>query len=1464
MKKYIFALICMLVGLTQIQAQNTDLRSAPDVPTFQVTLNYGTVRYGTVTAKVNNQEVTSGSKIAYGATVDFTVVTNSGYKLSKVANGSYEVTSFSDVTFADGLTTYRFTSKALEGEANFQFTTESKTYIGSVSISNLGQRLPDIKEVTVKANVDDVPSESFKVQYDYDGDGSYEDFDASKFTAGVYNVLITRDEDANYKAYNLIRQLTVAVPQFRVIYRVDSMNGGRWSMTAKVGEDNFVAGFSLDEGSIVDFTLVTESGHRLQKILLNGTDEITDFEGSYSDGKSTYSYTTTEIRQEMSYQFIVIAKTDLSQLENLTIAHLQQTEGALQPVTVEGAPEGVTFKVEYLLNDEWTETFDPTWKAGTYKVRVSRSEDLIYKAYSKETDLVIKAPEKIGIVLKIDDLKATAVEVGKPLSSSILSGGYAQTQDEQPIAGTFEWKDPTQMIDQAGEVGYPVIFRPIDMRYAQAEILVKVRAIQYYTVTTGTSANGKVTIQQANAANKYEAGAKLTLIYTPDVYYRVVENQSTLYTVEGDAVITGRFEAIRHKVKIGETENGSLIVKNGDAVVTDGVEVAAGTQLKLAATPASGYKLASLTNGMNPIRNNFLIVDADLNIQAAFEPLPTEEFVVSLADMAHGKLLLLDEKGNSVSNGASVKKGTKLTAIAVADKGYELDGDILVGNEPVEVPYEVSAPTEFKASFKKISYSITKTTSEDVTIRVLKDNNAVSAVERGDVLTISAEVTNENKRLHSLVVNGKEIANGSTYTVENAVNIVANLVDKATIQLLDLTQVVTYDGRGKQFIVRSVPAGLSGFKVTYEGVAEGSLPVDAANNTERSYQVTITRDTDLLYKAVSETGTLTIKAASSMYGKPTWDDQIQKWIGEIGEYIDKGADNDTGFRDVIFKPENRNHQQVIYNLAIITAGLLEVDLSNTNLRATSSVQNRVTITSKHGGVTLWNGAEKLTNSSIAYVGQTLTVRGLPDPDYSTKADWTINGTKTTGAESTTITLQEGVNTIEVSFKPKDKPVLPTLNKSNVNYTGSPILPTVIAPDGITGWNILVKSGDLIVDEPTDVGNYDVYVTRSEDETYASVNEKIGTFTISKQQMSDLTVLSASPILKGQTLAQSELTGSAPVAGTFAWKNPTLIPTDATTQYDVIFIPEDTKNYEVANTVSLKQSVTFLSGSTTATARVITFSPAENGTFVVKVNGVVVETGAQVSTGDQVVVETTPNSGYSASVSYIGITNGKVGESGNVSVTVTFTKNSTPGGGESEPDPQPQPQPDPDPQPNPDPLPDPDPEVPTVSNPVVAERTATTAVITWEKVAGAMSYKLFLYANKTDSTPLKTYEFDKDGKLKSTAISFMLTDLEEGKAYYVETVAYNVYGTLLVKKSVELAAMPTGIEAISKGSQLYTVKGAIVVIPVEPLQVVIYSVTGQLLYHEEVSGRVEVPEKAGIYVVVIRKDKVQITEKVLVN
>ena len=1480
MNKYIFALILTLLGWTQIQAQNTDLRSAPDVPKFQVTLEYHQPEGATVTVMLpNGTKVENGGAVTVGTTVALSVVMEPTNKLIAITvfDGQSKLDSIAipkATLTTEGKYSYAFSHK-MDKHAEFAFATgeRSTLQVSDLQISWLKQKLSNgIMEILVnpkdKNQFPDVKPWDFKTLYDYTGTGKYEPFDKSKFThAGDYPITITRPADANYYEFFTADTMHIIGETVEVVYRVESINGGRWKLNAKVGEENFGSGFEVEVGSKIDFTLETESGHHLTKISHIGTGNITDFEGKCVNGVSTYTYTTEAITKASTYQFYVERKKDLI---GLKIDNLTQTEGSLKPVTATYVPDNLTgFTVKYSINDEWTTELPKDLKAGFYEVEITREEDLNYTAYTYKGQLQIKAgepeqpikPEKIEIVLNTDDLTATSVEVGKPLSTSVLSGGYAMTDDadKTTVVGTFEWKYPETVIKTASEDSYPVVFTPIDLRYATKDTSVKVKAIQYYTVTADASANGKVEIKEANAANKYEAGTTLSLVYTPDAHYKVVANQPTTHKVANDTVITGQFEAIMHKVTIAEPQNGTLTVKNGAEAVKTNTEVAEGTLLNITATPAAGYKLATLTNGANPIRNNSITVESDLNIQATFEALPAEEFVVTVADMANGKLLLLDENGNSVNKGASVKKGTKLTVVAVADKGYELAGDIKVGDTKVSGTYAVTADTKFEASFKKISYRITKTTA-DVTITVKKDEKEVTAAEIGDVLTISAEVTNTNKRLLSLVVNGKEIANGGTYTVENAVNIVANLVDKAKIQILDLEQVVTYDGNEKQFVIRTIPAGLQGFTVKYDGAE--AKPKNAENHGSKVYTVTITRNADDQYQAVNVTGKLTIQAALANHIAPTWNQINNKWTSDDGDVTDESTGKaDTDFRDVTLTPKNKNYQKVKFSVAKeldadkkITPTVSSTSTKAAALRATTST---LSVNATGGTVTFWNGTDQVTE---VYEGQTIIIKGLPNAGNSSMAVWTVGETVSTG-EELTFTVATGDNTISVTFKEKTMPNLEKLKatKDDVEYTGSAILPDITNETNLTGWNIVVKARGLVVETPTEAGTYTVYASRSEDQVYAPVKEQeIGSYTIKPQTLkANAFKIEASAIMKGLSLSASTLSGEAPVAGTFAWVAPeTIAEEDAadakkSQAYAVTFTP-DSKNYS-ASGLSLTATVPFLTAEA-APVRKISFEAADHGTFVVKVNGSEVTSGTQITQGDKVEVSTIADNGYSLDAVKINdrVTTGvyTVGETGDVVVTVTFTKVTEPG---TEPE-----------NPGGGTVVEPDPIIPTVSNPEVAERTATTAVITWEKVSGATSYKLFLYAKKGDTTPLKTYEFDKDGNLKATGISFTLTELEDGKSYYVETIAYNAFGVELVKKSVELSATPTGIESIAEGSQLYAVKGAVVVVPAEPLQVAIYAVTGQTLFNDEVSYLTQVPAKAGIYVVVIKKGANTITEKIIVR
>ena len=51
MKKSILAIFLAVIAMAQVHAQDSDLRSAPDLPTFKVTLNYSSANtdQGTIT-----------------------------------------------------------------------------------------------------------------------------------------------------------------------------------------------------------------------------------------------------------------------------------------------------------------------------------------------------------------------------------------------------------------------------------------------------------------------------------------------------------------------------------------------------------------------------------------------------------------------------------------------------------------------------------------------------------------------------------------------------------------------------------------------------------------------------------------------------------------------------------------------------------------------------------------------------------------------------------------------------------------------------------------------------------------------------------------------------------------------------------------------------------------------------------------------------------------------------------------------------------------------------------------------------------------------------------------------------------------------------------------------------------------------------------------------------------------------
>ena len=1458
MNKYIFALILTLLGWTQIQAQNTDLRSAPDVPKFQATLNYNQPKGATVTAMLNGVIVPDGGMVAVGTTVDLSVVLEPTTKLTAVAVSDGKSTpgsvAIQAATLINGKYTYAFKYK-IEKHAEFVFSTGERAslQVSDLQIDWLKQKLSNgIMEILVnpkdKNKFPDVKPWEFKTLYDYTGTGNYEPFDKSKFTkAGDYPITITRPADANYYEFFTRDTMHITGETVRVEYSVDALNGGKWKIEAKVNGENLWSGFDVEVGSQIDFTLVPDAGFRLREILLNDKTVITDFKGKLGeDMKGTYTYTTPAITAASTYKFIMVKKSDLGDL-TLAINNLEQTEGLLKPVTVTGAPEGVTFKVEYEIGGVWTETLNSSLKVGSYKVRITRAEDLDYKAWSKETTLVVKAaeaPKKIDIT-KITLPKPGKLEEGQSLSACTLTGGSAKAGDVT-VAGSFVWMNPndTAVVTKGS---YAVLFVPTNTDYATKDTTISVEVIPVYTVTTSSNAFGHIVYQTVqNANNRYAKGSVIQLEAIAEPNYQFsgwsdgVTTASRNIIVSENLALSAQFDSILYKVEIEKPTNGKLSVSANGVEIKEATNLLQGTLLTITATPYEGYQVDQVTVNEALINNGSYVMEADATVAATFKDKPAETHLIKVDSLAHGSVTLA-AAGAPITPGAAVAKGTVITVETVADKGYEFDkveGVTLSNDKTFTVD---DADITLKVLFKPQSYTVSAqaniSSAGSITLKQL-DKTAFTG-DKADYLTklivTLAHNDEANNRFINMTANAATIQSGDTVTVTGPLSIVANYAAK--IDLTDLIktekQVYTYAGIARSYEVRVKGySGLS-FDVTYQQNGQNVTPINAG-----IYDVVIKRAADDLYKAVDKTieGGLKINKAKmalkkapavNASGNLTEEPELTQSIKNMAWKTNTkaaslratSAISGTATLNAVnilqFTPEDAtNYETLEYSVPV----------------GTVSTTYKVTLENAKA----YNGGLEVTALENIATGTVLTLKAELAGKRFVK--WSDDAT---AAAERTVTI-DAAKTFKAEFE--DKTTISVNDPQAVTYNGQvQLIENLFGNDAPEGIVIRYLNANGLTATPLNAGSYTVAIDYAGDEQYPELHTT-KSYTINPQTTSVATAPTASDLIQGQALSNSVLTGGvakagqATVAGAFAWSNPTTVVSDESSTQKVTFTSYD-PNYTNATT-----SVTVT--ATASATPIITFAQPENGTLTVKLaDGTEITNGTAVAKEAKITVAVTANEGYALEKLTIGnqeytSTPQTVTVKGSLTITATLKKKQSQGGSDEPIEPE------------------------TIPDPVVAERTATTAVITWEKIDGATGYKLHLYAKKGDATPLKSYEFDANGNLKAANISFTLTGLTAGESYYVETVAITPQGE--VKRGVELTGTPTGIEAIAEGSQLYTVKGAIVIVPTSPIEVMIISANGRPIFHDEVSGYTQVTANAGIYVVVLKKGNEQVVEKVVVK
>lgn len=1093
------------------------------------------------------------------------------------------------------------------------------------------------------------------------------------------------------------------------------------------------------------------------------------------------------------------------------------------------------------------------------------AEDTKIYADNKELDMTVTYPENQGwytydiqemriwsnltlkVVPTIDNstLIASTVEAGQTLSASVLSG--KATVDGKEIAGTFAWEDP-KAVAAEGEQAYAVVFTPNDLStYSVAKTTYtfsgKNAIKQYYTVTTGKCENGRVEIKEANAANRYLKGSKLTLVYHPDVNYK--EKANTTLIVEKDEVVTSTFEAIMHTVTIAAGENGKVSVNGKEYTGNSStISVQQGSELTVQAIPTTNYVGALACSDSKVISNGVVTVDKPFTITASFTAKPANEYVVSVPAVANGKILLYDKDGNAIDAGSSVVSGTEVSVLAVPDLGYKLTSEGLKNNGTSFTggKLTVTAAASITAAFEKQTFKVT-TTGDNATIKISgigSDN--LNQVPYGTELTVNVTPADDNYKLLSLVVNGKEIANDGTFTVTAATNVKAVMRQLATIVIDKTPQTFVYDGNKKEFVVKTIPAGIGGFTVAYDGT-----PQDAADHDKKAYKVTITRPADDVYAEVTaEQGTiedgLVILAAEKEFAIPTASDGSISTSSDLGSYAWEGGNvgNQEPIHDAIFTPTSRNYKKATFSILTgkgTTPKVVTLDWAGLQTRSTTP---NVKFSVNGGSLTALNGSAVLSSGSTLYAGQKIRLVATPNATHAAKVNWTVIGGTLSDKTDTEAILTLAENTVvTATFATKSSPVFPGLEgldkavfDGSIYGTGTPVIKS--GNDAVTdNWSVTFKQDGVATSTPINAGTYDIYVSRPADAIYSAViDQKVGSFTIAQKPVT-ANVTAATPVLKGQSLAQSVLSGTADVDGSFVWIDPTVLMT-ATGNQKAKFVPANA-NYKESGELTTKVTVNEATGVTLRTLNVNITNP-EKGTVTMTLNGSEVVAGASVTKDDKLIVTYTATAAnYKASATiggndYASGTEYTVPESGNVEVAVSFVYNN----------------------PNPNPDTDPDPSTVDVTG-VTLEPTSQTMSIN-------ETFALKATVAPADAT-------DKGISWSSSAPDIASVDTKGNvkalKAGTATITATTNDGGFTATCNI-IVSVPTGIEDILSGTRVYAQDGSIVLEPTITIQVLVSDMTGRVIWQDKLSEKKQLAVSAGVYIVRLSNANGVQTQKVIVK
>jgi len=629
---------------------------------------------GTLTAEVDDEEITSGDEVEEGKDVVFKATPDEGYRVKEWVVNDVVVDDKDSQTF-----TYEDLDQDIEVEVVLTEVVEKY----EVTFAD-----PDNGELTAQVNDDDIDSgdeveEGRDVVFTVTPDEGYRVKEWK-----VNGDLVEDETDLTYTYENLDKDINVEVVLIEA-YEVTFADPDNGELTALVDGNEISSGDIVESGKDVLFSASPDTGYEVEEWLVN--DEVVEDETSLT-------FTYKDLDEDIDVAVKLVAKYEISfeikdeeeePVEGATIKLWEKEED-------NDADSAMAIRIAENDNDYMEETTDDEGKA-VFKVGVGEYEYEVTKEGFKKVEGTVEVEDDDVTVDVITLIQVFEVTFDQPDDGTLT----AEVDDEDIDTGDLvekgkdveftvvpdegyrvkEWLVNEEVVD--GETGLTYTHEDLD-----EDIVVAVVLEEEYKVTFIVEDEDEVAIEGAivtlnDMGEETDTDGKAEFTVTAGEYDYTVnkegyEEEEGTVDVDDDETVDVELKKLdKYTVTFADpAEGGELTATVDGEPITSGAEVYEGKDVVFTVDLDDGFEVVAweVNDVTVPDETGTTYTHEDLEEEIVVEVVLEEldKHTVTFADPAEGGELTATVDGDPITSGAEVYEGKNIVFTVDLDEGFKV------------------------------------------------------------------------------------------------------------------------------------------------------------------------------------------------------------------------------------------------------------------------------------------------------------------------------------------------------------------------------------------------------------------------------------------------------------------------------------------------------------------------------------------------------------------------------------------------------------------------------------------------------------------------------------------------------------------------------------------------------------------------------------------------------------------------